>query len=179
MIFQAMRFTPFPILTTERLSLRAMKPSDAKEVFQIRSHPKVNAYIQRTPPQHIKVAEAFVKNITTKIEKDEIVFWAICTKEQPEMIGSVCFWNLSEDGKYGEIGYELHPDFHGMGLMTEALQVAIQHGFSTFGFEQIAAYTHRENKASIQLLLKLGFVLNESLIDEDVADNQVFVKNIL
>ena len=169
------RFSPFPSLSTGRLSLRDIELEDAPQVLRIRSNEAVNQYINRKPPQTISDAEAFITRISNETEMGKIIFWAIARKDDPEMLGSVCFWNLSDDGKTAELGYELHPDFQGQGLMSEAIQETVDFGFSALDFEQIEAYTHRGNTPSIRLLRKLGFVHDPAKKDDDVPENQVFI----
>jgi ribosomal-protein-alanine N-acetyltransferase len=47
-------FTPFPVLKTERLTLRQLSVNDDKEVFALRSDKQVNKYIDRNPTNTIE-----------------------------------------------------------------------------------------------------------------------------
>ena len=87
------------------------------------------------------------------------------------MMGSICLWNFSDDLKTGEVGYDLHPNYQNMGMMTEAMREVIRYGFEDLKLNQITAYTHYSNTNSIKLLKKNGFAIMEDLIDSDNADN--------
>lgn len=54
-----------------------------------------------------------------------------------------------------ELGYVIHPRFHGKGHMTQALKLAIEELFSA-GFREIIAGAFEENRASIRVMEKAG-----------------------
>ena len=54
-----------------------------------------------------------------------------------------------------ELGYVIHPDFHGKGYMTEALKHAMDELFS-LGYEEIVACAFSSNTASIRVMEKCG-----------------------
>jgi len=57
-----------------------------------------------------------------------------------------------------EIGYMLHPDYWGKGMMKEVLFKTIEFGFTSLGLHSIEARTDADNRASSVLLEKTGFV---------------------
>jgi RimJ/RimL family protein N-acetyltransferase len=57
----------------------------------------------------------------------------------------------------GELGYMLHPDHQGQGLMNEAGRTAIAHAFETQGVEAVKAGIWADNAASRAVLHRLGF----------------------
>ena len=83
-------------------------------------------------------------------------------------------WNFSEDRKIAEIGYDLHPDFHKKGIMNEALKTILNYGGKSLNLKTLEAYTHKNNEASINLLLNNGFHHIEHKIDNDNPDNSIF-----
>ena len=62
-------FTPFPILKTERLTLRQLSVNDDKEIFALRSDKQVNKYIDRAPSNTIEDARKFIHKITDRFAK--------------------------------------------------------------------------------------------------------------
>ena len=153
-------FVPFPTLVTQRLRLRETIDEDHKEIFFLRSDAEVNKYIDRPVPKSMKDVEEFVQMINKGTENGDNINWTIALKEEPtKMIGSICLWNFSEDGKIAEVGYVLHPAFQNKGIMTEAVQCTIEYGFKKLKLDKIEAYTHRDNANSKHMLLKNGFNL--------------------
>lgn len=168
-------FTPFPVLQTERLILRQIKDTDDQALFALRTDKEVIKYIKRVPHAHIDETRAFITMRTKDIEQNIAIVWAICLKEDPTMIGSICLWKISEEKTQGELGYDLSPAFHKQGYMSEAVKCVINFGFKTLGFRLIEAFTHRDNESSVNLLLKHGFLHDTTRFDADNENNAIFV----
>lgn len=147
-----------PLLTTERLILRLLRPSDDKAIFALRNNGQVNAFIQRPLLDNLNDARYFISSINEGIEHKEWLYWAMTLKKTHELIGTICLWHFSPDNITAEIGYELHPNFGGAGLMNEALQKVLIFGFDELHLKEIEAYTQPDNVKSIKLLEKNGFV---------------------
>jgi len=144
---------PFPVLASERLVLRQLAMQDAAAMFSLRSDDRVNRYIGRPKQTKIAEAEAFIHEIT----QNRLLYWAICTKDSTDLIGTICLWNFSEDKTSAEAGYELLPDFQGQGFMDEALKRIIAYSFEEISLQALCAFTHPENEASKRLLERNGF----------------------
>src|SRR5690606_943352 len=102
-------------------------------------------FIQKKPMKDIEEATLFRNRICSQRLSGESVEWCITKKPVNTMIGSICLWNFSGDGKKAEVGYLLHPDFRTQGLMSEALAAVIEYGFGALALRRIEAYTHRKN----------------------------------
>lgn len=169
-----LNFTPFPILTTERLILRCLEVSDDQQLFMLRSNKRVNKYIVRPIQKDIKEIKAFISEINDGINNNEWIYWVITLKESPMLIGTICFWNFSEEKTVAEIGYELDPAFQGKGIMSEAVKIIIEFGFQEIKLDTIEAYTHKKNNSSTKLLLKYNFKQDVERIDKENSDNIIF-----
>ena len=169
-----LNFTPFPILTTERLILRCLELSDDQQLFKLRSNKTVNKYIVRPIQKDIKEIRAFISEINTGINNNEMIDWVITLKESPNLIGSICFWNFSNNKTVAEIGYELDPAFQGKGIMSEALKKIIDFGFQEIELDAIEAYTHKNNNNSTKLLQKYNFKQDAEREDKENSDNIIF-----
>ena len=95
-------------------------------------------------------------------------------KDQSNIIGTICLWNFSEDRKVAEVGYELLPDYHRRGIMSETLGAVLNYGFNELNLQEIVAITNKHNENSIGLLLKHHFILEEGKEDEGFPDNIIF-----
>ena len=174
-------FSPFPILQTERLILRKLSLDDAEEIFFLRSDVEVNRYLDRTKAIDLDDALAFINKVNIGIANDKWMYWAVCFKNNPKLIGTVCLWNLNEVENKAEVGYELIPEYQGKGIAQEALSAAIEFGFNTLQLGKIEAYTHKENLASVKLLNKLNFVRDpheEAKIDYSVENPNTAVYSL-
>ena len=104
-------FNPFPVLKTERLTLRQLVSSDANEIFALRSNDNVNKYLDRKPAKSIDDAKTFIETINKNIQRNDSIYWAITLTGTNKLIGTICLFNLSDDNFKAEIGYELLTDF--------------------------------------------------------------------
>ena len=168
-------FPAFPTITTERLILRSLKDSDEQAIYSLRSNDITNKYLDRPKMKNINEAEEFITKINTGIKLNGWFYWVISLKENPELIGTICLWNFSDDKKTAEIGYELMLPFHGKGFANEALKSIIDYGFNKIGLDKIEAYTHKENVSSVRLLERNGFKLNADRHNEYNADNTIYI----
>jgi ribosomal-protein-alanine N-acetyltransferase len=174
-------FSPFPILETERLFLRKLSLDDAEEIFALRSNDEVNKYIDRPKAGDIDEAIAFINKVNIGVANDNWLYWVICFKDNPMLIGTICLWNLNEVENKAEVGYELIPEYQGKGIAKEALSKIIEFAFDLVQLNKIEAYTHKENLSSTKLLEKFNFVRDtheESKIDFSVENPNIVVYSI-
>ena len=162
-----MTFTPFPNLVTERLVLRQLSLQDENEIFFLRSDDRVLEYIDNPKAESVDDARKFIEKINNFLRLDESVLWAICLKGSATLIGTICFWNIEKQDLTAEIGYVLHPDKQGQGIMQEAIQPVIEYGFSEMKLKSIAAHLKVNNIKSLNLLKRNGFVLTKECDDEN------------
>jgi len=151
-------FTPFPVLTTERLVLRRVTLNDDKELFFLRSDEGMNKYVGNQLAKTIDDVRAWIRKIDTIINTDEGIYWGVTLKEDDRVVGGFCYWNWEKEQEKAEIGFSIHPQHQNKGLMQEVLQVGLKFGFAYMGLRIIEAYTHPENVASIKVLEKNGFM---------------------
>jgi len=151
-------FDPFPLLHTERLTLRPINAQDAEEILFLRSDPEVMKYIDKAPLQSAGEALLLIEKFETLRKAGEGINWGISTGDDEKLIGTICFWNLQPEHYRAEIGYTLHPASQGRGIMQEALNAVLSYGFRTMMLHSVEAHVNPGNAASIRLLEKNGFV---------------------
>ncbi|MCS4301323.1 N-acetyltransferase [Chryseobacterium pennae] len=161
-------------LETERLVLKAINEANTEEILRIRSNEVINQYVKRNSPKTNYDALEFILHIKRKTQNKEIIFWGISYKDNLSLIGTICLWNFSEDRKTAEVGYELLPEHHRKGIMSEALHAVLDYGFNELQLEEVLAFTSRFNENSKQLLLKHHFIFEEYQKDERHPDNIIF-----
>jgi ribosomal-protein-alanine N-acetyltransferase len=166
-----LKFTPFPTITTERLVLRAIEMSDDERFFYLRSNDEVNKYVGNPKPQSLDDIHRLIEKLQNNAATNEAIFWVICTKEDPTLIGTACFWNISRENETIEIGYTLLPHVQGKGYMNEAMKALINYGFKTIQAKSIEAFTHKDNAASLKLLERNGFT-RDSVLQEKYANDR-------
>ena len=151
-------FTPLPALKAKRLLLRQVTQADVNEIFFLRSDPEVMKYIDRAPAKTTDEALNFIQMITDLEKNNDAVTWAITLKGNPKLIGTICYWNIHKEHYRAEIGYALHPDYQGKGIMQEALSEVLDYRFNVMKLHSIEANVNPANIASIKLLEKNNFI---------------------
>lgn len=150
-------FTPFPILATERLTLRQLAINDEQEIFTLRSDSEINKYLDRQIANTLDDARNFINKVNENINKGHSLYWAITFSDKNILIGTICLFSFSDENNKCEIGYELLTNFQGQGIMKEAVEKVIDYAFNTIEVQKIEAFFHSDNHSSIKLLKKFSF----------------------
>ena len=150
-------FTAFPILTTERLTLRQLSINDEQEIFTLRSDSEINKYLDRQVSNIIDDARNFINKVNENINKNDSLYWAITLSDRNILVGTICLFGFSNENDSCEIGYELLTNFQGQGIMREAVEKVIDFALNTIKVKKIEAFFHRDNQRSIKLLEKFSF----------------------
>lgn len=165
-------FIPFPNLTTERLSLRQITDKDLNEFFILKSDERLlksyDAKAKTYEGAHRKLQE-----LNDDIAKNKSITWGITFKNENKLIGSICFWNISEEQSKAEIGYELMYDWQGKGIMQEAIKVVIDYGFNTMKLQLIEAVPNPNHLKSVKLLEKNNFIRGTTFTEADPSDGRI------
>ncbi|MBX2933766.1 MAG: GNAT family N-acetyltransferase [Ferruginibacter sp.] len=150
-------FNPFPVLKTQRLTLRQLAITDDQHILTLRSNSEINKYLDRQASETIDDARNFINNINGYIKKNISVYWAITLSSDDSFAGTICLFDLSDENNKCEIGYELLPAFQGQGIMKEAAEKVIDYATGVMNIQLIEACTHKDNQNSTRLLEKLEF----------------------
>jgi ribosomal-protein-alanine N-acetyltransferase len=166
--------TSFSTLTSERLILRNVLNSDALDILNLRSNELVTQYIDRPKMKSEKEALKFIFDRKKDNAENKLFYWGITLKSNKKLIGTICLWNISDDRKYAEIGYDLIPEYHHKGYMNEAIINVLEFGFKEINFKTIEAFTSFKNNSSIKLLEKNNFKLQKDRRDVGFPNNRIY-----
>lgn len=147
----------FP-LETARLLLRPFTPQDFEDLHAFQSLPVAARYRYtepRSPEETRELLDGWLRSRGFTADDDKLVL-ALEMKETGRVIGEVLLTLRSAEHRQGEIGFILHPDFHGRGLAYEACQPLLKLGFETFGLHRIFGRCDARNLASARLMERLG-----------------------
>lgn len=171
-------FTPFPVIETERLILRRITNDDANEIFELRSNPETMKYIPRPLVKTTEDALEHVAMIEEKIVTNVGINWGITLKGNSKVFGIIGYYRIQPENYRAEIGYMLLPDFHGKGIISEALKRLIAYGFDDLKLHSIEAVIDPENAASEKVLQKCGFVKEAHLKEAEFYEGKFLDKVI-
>ena len=169
---QPFSFLPFQNLASDRLLLRQISPEDVKEVFALRSNAETMKYIPRPLVTNNEEALEHIKMIQDKIEKNEGINWAITLKGNQKLIGIIGHYRMRWEHFRSEIGYMLLPEYHGKGIITEAIKLIIDYGFNQMNMHSLEGISDPANTASARVLEKNGFVKEAHFIENEFFDGK-------
>ena len=155
-------FLGLPILTTDRLKLRAVTMDDAQAIFKYSSNDNVARYLLWETHQTLEDTEAFIEMaIESYDEISDFYHWGI--EYNGQLIGTIDYVGLNDYSGMGEIGYVLSEDYWNKGLVTEAAKRVIDFGFDELGLVRIQARCIAENIASSRVMEKCGMKFEGTL----------------
>lgn len=169
-----LNFNPFPILETERLTLRKVTMNDSQDVYKLRTSIEAMRYIGRPIPHSISEAHDLINRIKEGIETNTAIGWGIFLKKQSQLIGTIGYHKIEKEHYRAEIGYMLIPEFWNKGLMSEAIKQVLEFGFKTIKLHSIQANIDPANQRSAAILNKFGFV-KEAYFKESFYFNGKFL----
>ncbi|MBA2678871.1 MAG: GNAT family N-acetyltransferase [Ktedonobacteraceae bacterium] len=165
-------FTSFPTLTTGRLLLRQIRPDDVKALFAILSDEETMKYYGSAPHRSLDESSEEIKDALDHYAQRESLRWAITLRGEDTFLGSCTLFHFDEGYHRGEIGYELHRDFWGQGITSEAVAAVLTYSFSELELHRVEALIDIANERSKGLLLKLGFTYEGYLRQRYYQDGQ-------
>lgn len=142
------------IIETERLMLRGIDEADAETIVLLRSAPDVYKFFKS--PHQITIEEHLNWYRNRYLLDDNRFDWVCIEKQSGERIG---VFGLNRDADIAEINYLLAPDAQHKGYALEAIRRLVDYASKNLGSKQVVAEIHKENKPSIVLIEKLGFIL--------------------
>jgi len=142
------------VIETERLILRCLDLCDAEHLYRLRSDPDYAELFGWTPYESIKQAYERIQRCR---DDDSCYVFSVLPKTGKDAVGGVCIWNIENEKKIAEIGYDLEKEFRGKGYAFEACVAVLHYAFDELKMKTLTAFPQVTNQASIALLQKLGF----------------------
>ena len=139
-------------LETERLILRSVRHDDIKELYEIWK----TDFVQEYNVMKVVPFSDYQKSMEKELNLDNL---CVVLKETDTVIGHVTFNEDSIRYRVNSImiSYWLNQKQSNKGYMSEALANILDYLFYTKKYDLITARVFSDNKASLSLLLKLGF----------------------
>jgi len=151
-----MQFHFFPILQTNRLTLRKLEVDDLPYLVTYANNKKIADHIANMPHPYREPDAAFkISYVMQGHKQGNRLTFSIISKEHAHLIGEIAIHDLS--GGTAEIGYWLGEPFWRQGLMTEAIGAICGFAFEKYEKDSVVASCRPNNVGSISALKKVGF----------------------
>lgn len=154
-----------PVLETESLRLRANRMSDADRFGEIVFDPRFRHFngrmkVLRDQPD----GTALIFRNLEGSASGERYNWIIADRDTDVMLGHIQLFDLEGlDDTEAKLGYAVHPDSRGRGVLSEALRMVVDWAFRPtaeggLGKRRLSLRTAASNKASRHAVERVGFV---------------------
>ncbi|SKB08236.1 GNAT family N-acetyltransferase [Aeromicrobium choanae] len=148
-------------LATERLRLRPLVESDVPRITEACAHPSTRLYLSHMPdPYTVEDTRRFLYAAWWNAAIDKRQTWAITEPGDGRLLGTISVMDLDGPAEHnGELGYWMHPDARGRGLMTEAARAVVEHAFDPeeLDLDRLSIVAGEGNTASLRIAESLGF----------------------
>jgi RimJ/RimL family protein N-acetyltransferase len=165
------------ILETERLIIKEWKLCDWQECQPLATDPRVLKYIPPYEPWSEERIRGFIKEAIELSKTRGWILWPMIHRQHGRLIGTCGFWHTFLPDI--EIGWRMHPDYWGRGLMTEAASAVLPYGWERFDFPQVIAVAQTDNSQSIRIMHKLGMTFDKIFTHQGIEVVRYTVDNPL
>ena len=158
-------------ICTDRLLLRQWQDSDYAPFAKISSNAEVMQYFPKILNR--QESDELADKIRTLIAENGWGLWAVELLETQEFIG--CIGMHAQPTKFDfspciEIGWRLDPQFWNHGYATEGAEACLRFAFEELYFQEIVAFTSKNNIASQKVMEKLGMTFSHDFLHPDLDD---------
>lgn len=157
-------------IETERLYLRPFDiEKDLAAYADIMGENEVGKWLPKGEGHTLEETERFMNYIIKHWEKYNYGIWAVVDKETGCLLGH-CGLNFVKDLSETEVLYAFGKHARGKGYATEAANASLKYAFEGLDFDHIIALAKTLNKASINVIEKLGlkYIKDMKLFDMEV-----------
>lgn len=143
---------------TERCTINRLQESDYRDVEKIYANQEVRKFLGGI--RNEESMRGMVEEMLTSSQ--ESFHWLAREKQTERVIGLVSL-DLHHEGVYQEVSYQFLPCWWGKGYAGEVVSVIIHFALYELDLSTVVAETQTANKASCQLLERLGMQLERTL----------------
>jgi len=144
-------------IQTVRLTLRPFALEDLREAFGWFGDPLVMRYTPTGPDRDMTETATRIASYQRHQAEHGFSKWVIADQNSGRPIGDAGLLFIPDYG-WVDFGYRLARSYWGRGLATEAASALMERAFGELKLSRLVSIVHPENRASIRVLDKLGFL---------------------
>ena len=154
---------------TERMRLRPYSLDDFDAFHDLHSRDDVSRFLPWETRDEEAARAALQRHQELVVEVDDQgVSLAGFDEESGRLVGEFVLILRSVEHRRGELGYVVHPDFQGRGYAVEGSRHLLGVAFDQMKLHRMIARIDARNRASAQVLGKLGFRHEAHLVQNEL-----------
>jgi [ribosomal protein S5]-alanine N-acetyltransferase len=133
---------------------------DAITIVNLMDYEIAKNLYQVPNPYRIEDALNFIKSSYDDFKVHKAITFAIDYKNKSILLlaGTIGIKDIDYVNKKADIGYWIGKQYQGKGIATECVKLVVNYAFDELKLKEILAYVFLDNKQSIRVLEKNGFV---------------------
>jgi len=150
------------ILRTKRIKLRRLKLSDAVSLHRQTREKGINLFSgPYMSANNMVSAKEYIYTCQKNLDLRKSDVFGIVLLSKQELIGSIGLSSINWEKGETYIGFWLSEKFWGRGIMVETLNLIKPYIYQVLGLRIVIAEVEKNNIASIKVLKKAGFRLDQ------------------
>ncbi|MDT0607682.1 GNAT family N-acetyltransferase [Croceitalea rosinachiae] len=150
-------------IETKRLNIKELRKGDAQFMFRLMNSAGWLEFIGNRGIKNEEDAENYIlNNILPSYTRHGFGLYKMILKDNREPIG-ICGLLQRDYLKHPDLGFAILPEFAKKGFTLEASNAILKHAKKNLQIQSVEAITAEGNKASINLLKKIGFLSQEKI----------------
>ncbi len=167
-VYRRYKKLPWDILETEHLLVRETTVEDVEAFYRIYSEPSITRYTENLF-EDPAMGRAYTENYRDKIYSlYGFGMWTVVEKASDLVIGRAGI-SMRDGYEEPELGFIIGVPWQRKGYAYEVCSAILKYAKEELDFEKVISFVMEENKASLALCRKLGFVLDGVVTLERVA----------
>ncbi|MNW60103.1 Ribosomal-protein-serine acetyltransferase [compost metagenome] len=151
-------FNEFPVLKSDRLTLKRIEEDHIEELYSIYSNDKVFEYCGIIPKHNKATVKSMIGHFERDFQKKSRVKWGIFYNSKSDtLVGVIEAFDFNQRVDMITIGYFLAEEHWGKGIASEAVKLVVRFLFEHVKANRIQAEVMPKNEVSKRVLLKNGF----------------------
>jgi RimJ/RimL family protein N-acetyltransferase len=154
-----------PVLESERLRLRRWRDDEVVRISTARTNAATAHFVPFVPqPFTVEDARFWLKDMAEQAADGRRLNWCVADAGTDEGLGNLTMFGIHLRGRVrdAELGYWMHPEAQGRGVMSEAIRCVARWYFRTpadggFGGRRLFIRTAASNAAARRTAEKAGF----------------------
>jgi RimJ/RimL family protein N-acetyltransferase len=146
-----------PTIDLDGARLRPLRATDAHALY---AYLRDSAVTELTsyPVISVPMVEAMIERSLNRWATGDLSKWGVALRHDDQLVGTCGFNEWSQVHRWAELAYDLAQAHWGKGLMRQAVAAVLQWAYRQEQVERVHAFVRVDNRRSVRLLQRSGFV---------------------